>query len=161
MVFLLVLLLAAFIISLLRGGFEMVAAGLIKAWKTFQSMWWRVLAGIVLAGFIQTLLPKAVISEWIGPASGFAGILIGSFLGMILTGGPFVTIPVIASIYGAGAAEGPIIALLAAANLTRLQGLFVMEIPFFGNRVALTRYVICLLFPPLVGVMGSGLYKLF
>ena len=97
MVFLLVLLVAAFIVSLIRGGFQMAAEGLKKGWKTFQSMWWRVLAGIVLAGFIQILLPKAMISEWIGPASGFTGVFIGTFIGMILTGGAFVTIPVIAS----------------------------------------------------------------
>ena len=161
MIFLLVLVAAAFVLSMWRGGFPMIIDGLSKGWKTFQTMWWRVLAGMILAGFIQVLLPKVLIAEWIGPASGFTGIFIGTFVGMILTGGAFVIIPVIASIYVAGAAEGPIIALLAAANLTRIQGLFVMEIPFFGNKIALTRFVICLFIPPLVGLMGSGLFRFF
>ena len=161
MIFLIALVGAAIILSLFRGGLPMVIDGLSKGWKTLQTMWWRVLAGILLAGFIQVLLPKALIAEWIGPASGFTGIFIGTFVGMILTGGAFVIIPVIASIYVAGAAEGPIIALLAAANMTRIQGLFVMEIPFFGTRIALTRFVVCLFLPPLVGIVGSGLFKLF
>ena len=161
MIFLIVLVAAAFVFSFWRGGFPMIMDGLEKGWKTFQMMWWRILAGIVLGGFIQILLPKALVAEWIGPASGSTGIFIGTFIGMILTGGPFVIIPVIASIYGAGAAEGPIIALLAAANMTRIQGLLVMEIPFFGARVALTRFVICLFIPPLTGLAGSGLFKLF
>jgi len=161
MIFLIALVGAAIILSLFRGGWPMIIDGLRKGGKTLQSMWWRVLAGILLAGFIQILIPKALIAEWIGPASGLTGIFIGTFVGMILTGGAFVIIPVIASIYGAGAAAGPIIALLAAANMTRIQGLLVMEIPFFGARIALTRFIICLFFPPLIGVVGSGLFKLF
>ena len=62
----------------------MVMKGLGKGGKTLQSMWWRVLAGILLAGFIQNLLPKALIAEWIGPVSGMAGIFIGAFVGMIM-----------------------------------------------------------------------------
>lgn len=161
MIFLIVLVVAAFAFSMWRGGFPMILDGLNKGWKTLQMMWWRVLAGIILAGFIQILLPKAMVAEWIGPASGFTGIFIGTFVGMILTGGAFVIIPVIASIYGAGGAEGPIIALLAAANMTRVQGLLTMEIPFFGARIAITRFVICLFIPPIVGLVGSGLFKLF
>lgn len=67
----------------------------------------------------------------------------------------------IASIYTAGAAEGPIIALLTAANLSRIQALFVIEIPFFGTRIALSRYIICLFMPPLIGIVGSALFRLF
>ena len=117
--------------------------------------------GIVLAGFIQVLLPKTLIADWIGPSSGLIGILIGSLTGMVLMGGPYVIFPIIASIYTAGAAEGPIIALLTAANLSRIQGLFVLEIPFFGTRIALSRYLICLFMSPLIGIVGSALFRLF
>ena len=69
--------------------------------------------------------------------------------------------PVIASVYAAGAAAGPIIALITAANLVRIQGLLIMEIPFFGARIALSRYILCLLMPPLVGLAGSALFRFF
>jgi uncharacterized membrane protein YraQ (UPF0718 family) len=95
-----------------------------------------------------------------GPTSGMIGILAGSFAGMILTGGAFVVIPIIGSIYAAGAGAGPIIALLTAANLTRIQGLIAIEIPIFGMRISMTRYVICLLVPPVIGFLGSVVFRL-
>ncbi len=147
--------------AFLKGGWPLIIEGFRKSYETLLTMWWRVLLGILLGGFIQVLIPRTLVAEWIGPASGLIGILIGSFVGMIITGGAFVVIPVIASIYTAGASAGPIIALITAANLIRIQGVFVWEIPFFGTRIALTRYVICLFIPPLVGLAGSALFRLF
>ncbi len=117
--------------------------------------------GIILAGFVQVLIPKETIANWLGPASGIIGILIGSFAGMILTGGAFVVIPLISSIYEAGAGAGPIIALLTAANLTRIQGLIAIEIPIFGLRIAIARYILCLFVPPIVGFSGNILFGFF
>ncbi len=151
----------ALFVAFLRGRWPLVIDGLRKSCRLLLSMWWRMVLGILLAGFIQVLLPKTLIADWIGPSSGLIGILIGSLTGMVLTGGPFVIFPIIASIYTAGAAEGPIIALLTAANLSRIQALFVIEIPFFGTRIALSRYLICLFMPPLVGIVGSALFRLF
>jgi uncharacterized membrane protein YraQ (UPF0718 family) len=147
--------------AFLRGRGALVVEGLRRGYRSLMSMWWRVLMGIALAGFVQTLIPKAVIAEWIGPRSGVIGILLGSLAGMVLTGGPFVVIPIIASIYTAGAGAGPIIALLTAANLTRIQSLFVMEMPFFGSRISVSRYMICLFVPPIIGLVGSVLFRLF
>ena len=144
-----------------KGGWPKIIESLRKGYETLMTMWWRVLLGILLGGFIQVLIPRALVAEWIGPASGLIGILIGSFVGMIITGGAFVVVPVIASIYTAGASAGPIIALLTAANLVRIQGIFIWEIPFFGARIALSRYIICLFIPPIVGLIGGALFRLF
>ena len=161
LIILLALIVTAMTVAFFRGGSSLITDGLKKGGRNLRTMWWRVLLGILLGGFIQVLIPGTLIAEWIGPASGLIGILIGSFAGMILTGGAFVVIPIIASIYSAGAAEGPIIALLTAANLTRIQGLLVLDIPFFGTRIAMSRFVICLFIPPLVGLAGSALFRLF
>lgn len=155
------LVVTALLTTFLKGGWPLVIDGFRKSYGTLLSMWWRVLLGILLGGFIQILIPRTLVAEWIGPASGVIGILIGSVAGMFITGGAFVIMPVIASIYTAGAAAGPIIALITAANLIRVQGLFVMEIPFFGTRIALSRYFICLFIPPLVGLAGSALIRWF
>ena len=148
-------------VTFMRGGWPQIIEGLRKGYETLKTMWWRVLLGILLGGFIQVLVPRALVADWIGPASGLIGILIGSVVGMIITGGAFVVVPVIASIYTAGASAGPIIALLTAANLVRIQGIFIWEIPFFGARIALSRYFICLFIPPIVGLIGAALFRLF
>jgi uncharacterized membrane protein YraQ (UPF0718 family) len=155
-----ILVIVAFIFAFQRGGWKLPIAGLKQAGSIFLSVWWRLLLGIILGGLIQVLIPKSLIADWLGPSSGFTGILIGSFVGIVVTGGAYVIIPIIASIYAAGAGAGPIIALLTAANLVRLHGLFVLQIPFFGFRIAITRYVICLLIPPIVGLAGNEIFKL-
>jgi len=158
----LILLVGATLLAVFKQGrWTLVVKGLQRSRIILLSMWWKALLGITLAGFVQVLIPGETIADWMGPASGMIGILTGSFAGMILTGGAFVVIPIIASIYAAGVGAGPIIAFLTAAHLTRIQGLITFEIPIFGIRVSMTRYVICLFVPPAIGFIGSGIFQLF
>jgi uncharacterized membrane protein YraQ (UPF0718 family) len=158
----LILLVAATLLAVFKqGSWALVVEGLHRSRVILFSMWWKVLLGIILAGFVQILIPKETIANWMGPASGVIGVLTGSLAGMILTGGAFVVIPIIGSIYAAGAGAGPIIALLTAANLTRIQGLITIEIPIFGIRISMTRYLICLFVPPVIGFLGSAVFRLF
>jgi Mg2+/citrate symporter len=55
----------------------------------FISMLPKVLAGCLTAAFLAILLPRETINRWVGADSGFKGILIATFAGVILPGGPF------------------------------------------------------------------------
>jgi uncharacterized membrane protein YraQ (UPF0718 family) len=150
----------AMVIVLWRGRWQLLISGLKQSGKTFRSMWPRLVLGFTMGGLIQVLIPSSVIAEWLGPTSGLKGILIGSYAGIIMVGGPFVTMPILASIYTAGAGPGPVIALLASMNLLSFSALLTMSIPFLGARIALTRYAVCLFISPLVGLLGSAVYQL-
>ncbi len=150
----------ATIIALWKGRLPLLISGLKEAGLTFTSMWYRLLLGFTLGGLIQVLIPSPLIAEWLGPASGLKGILIASYAGIIMTGGPYVTLPIIASIYAAGAGPGPIIALLASMNLLSLPTILTWEIPFLGAKIAITRYVVCLFVPPFIGLMGAAVFQL-
>ena len=143
-----------------RGRLPLLISGFKQAGLTFKSIWLRALIGITLGGLIQVLLPTALIAEWLGPASGLKGILIGSYAGFIISGGPYFSLPIIASLYAAGAGVGPIIAFLASIHLVDIRMLVTWQIPFLGTRIALTRYVVCLFVPPLVGFAGGALYEM-
>lgn len=156
---LLVLLFIAIVTALWRGGWQLLFSGLRQTGSTLKSMWLRVLLGMTLGGLIQVLIPSAVIAEWLGPASGLKGILIGSYVGIIMGGGPYVTLPIIASIFKAGAGAGPVIALLTGGILS-VQGLITWQIPLLGAKIAFTRYIVCLFVPPLVGLAGGAVYQL-
>lgn len=153
------MLVVAVAIALWRGGLGLIVTGLKQAWLTFKSVWVQILLGFTLGGMINVLVPSSLIAEWLGPASGMKGILIASYVGIIIAGGPYVTLPVIASIYEAGAGPGPVIALLTSSILG-LQNLIVWSIPFVGVKIALIRYAICLLVPPLAGLVGSYIFQL-
>jgi uncharacterized membrane protein YraQ (UPF0718 family) len=150
----------ALAIAFWKGRWQLLVSGLKRGCNIFKSMWLRILIGITLGGLIQVLIPHELIAEWIGPESGLKGILIGSYVGVISIGGPHVRMPIIASIYTAGAGAGPIIALLIAMNLLSLQMLLTWQIPFFGVKVPLASYIACLFIPPLAGLVGGGIYEL-
>ncbi len=150
----------AMVIAVWRGGWQLLISGFKQAGLTFKTIWFRLVLGFTLGGLIQVLIPRSLVAEWLGPASGLKGILIGSYAGVLMTGGPYVALPVITSIYTAGAGPGPIIALLASMNLLGLLGLFTWQIPLLGAKVALTRYGVCFFIPPLIGLAGGTLYQL-
>ena len=146
--------------TLWRGGPRLFGSGLVEGWKTLRSMWFRLVLGFTLGGMVQLLVPGPLIAEWLGPASGLKGILIASYAGIILTGGPYVTLPVIASIYAAGAGPGPVVSLLASMGLLSLPTILTWEIPFLGVRLAVVRYIVCLAVPPLAGLAASVVFGL-
>ncbi len=152
------LVLLALIAALARGGWETASSGFSQAGHLFSTVWPRLLLGLTLGGLIRVLIPSALIAKWLGHTSGFRGILIGSYIGIIMPGGPYVTLPVIASIYRAGAGVGPVIALLTGRSLLGIQMLIVWQIPFLGIELPLARYIACLVIPPLVGLAGAAAF---
>jgi len=150
----------AIVIAFWKGRWRLIASGLKQGIKTFQSLWLRVLLGFALGGMVQVLIPRELVAEWLGPASGLKGILIGTFIGVFMTGGPYVRMPVIASIYASGAAAGPVIALLIATPLIGLHSLIAWQIPFFGFKIPLVRYIICLLITPIAAFVGAAIFQL-
>ena len=150
----------AIIAVLWKGGWQLLLSGLKQAGHTLQSIWLRILLGFILGGMVITLIPSPLIAEWLGYTSGLKGIFIASCAGIIMPGGPYINVPIIASIYRAGAGVGPVIALLTSVSLLGLQALIVWYIPFLGAKIALTRYVVCLFIPPLVGLAGGAVYQL-
>ncbi len=69
---------------------------------------------LIMAGMIQALLPRELISKWIGEESGLRGILIGTLAGGITPGGPYVSLPVAAGFLRAGAGVGTMVAFVTA-----------------------------------------------
>ncbi|MDP3879204.1 MAG: permease [Dehalococcoidales bacterium] len=153
------LVLIAVTIAFLTGGGQLALAGLRQAGRLAGTIWFRLILGFTLGGLIQVLVPRALIARWLGPASGLKGILIGSYTGMLMSGGPYVFLPIIASIYRAGAGVGPVIALLAGRSLLGIEMLIVWQMPFFGIQLPLARFIASLLLPPLIGLAGKAVYQ--
>ncbi|MFC1966995.1 permease, partial [Chloroflexota bacterium] len=143
-----------------KGRWELTMLGLTQAGQLINTIWLRLLLGFILGGLVQVLIPAALIAKWLGHASGLKGILIGSYLGIILPGGPWITLPIIASIYRSGAGIGPIIALLIGRAMLGLHIILVWQIPFLGVEIPLARYIACLILPPLAGLAGKAVFEL-
>ena len=66
----------------------------------------------IVAGMVQSLLPRELLSKWIGAESGMRGILIGTVAGAFSPGGPYVSLPVVAGLLRSGASVGTMVAFL-------------------------------------------------
>ena len=158
---LVVLVSLAVIVALLMGGKELLFSGFLNVGRLVQTVWLRLMLGFILGGFIAVRIPSSLVTEWLGPASGLKGIIIASYTGVIIGGGgPYIAMPVLVSFMVAGADIGPVIALLTAWNLLGLRSLFIWQMPFLGVKLALSRYVACLIFPPIAGILGGLIYQL-
>jgi len=117
-----------------------------------------ILAAFFLSNALLLILPKDLIAQWIGREAGFKGILIGTLVGSITPGGPFLTFPILVAFYRAGAAVGPLIAFLTSWSLLGLQRIFIWEIPFLGFNFVLVRVIISLGVPILLGLIGQYIF---
>ena len=150
----------AMVVALWRGRWQLLVSGFKQAGLSVKSVWFRLLLGFSLGGLIQILIPSHIVAQWLGPASGLKGIIIGAYAGIVMVGGPYVTIPVITSIYAAGASPGSIIALLTSMSLISVPNLLTWTIPFLGAKLSLSRYVVCLVISPIIGFVGATAYQL-
>ncbi|MFC1968346.1 permease [Chloroflexota bacterium] len=158
---LLMLVFMAIVAALWKGRWQLLILGFKQTSRLFGSMWLRLLVGFTLGGLFQVLIPTPLVAEWLGPASGLKGILIGSYASLIVGGGgPYVSLPIVASLQAAGAGVGPIIAFLVSMTLLGVRSLIVWQIPFLGARISLSWYVVCFFVTPLIGLAGGAVYEL-
>ncbi|MFW6216770.1 MAG: permease, partial [Desulfohalobiaceae bacterium] len=100
--FLLVMTLGLFVLARKkRDGSHM--SGLKQAWVMFFSLLPLLLLAFLLAGLLQAAVPPETIQSWLGEEAGWKGVVIGTFAGSLILGGPYAAFPVISSIYELGA----------------------------------------------------------
>ena len=122
-------------------------------WATFTRTLPLLIVAFIIVGYVNALEPQSLVRNWIGPDSGFRGVLIGSIAGMLLPGGPYVVFPLIGTLYSTGAGMGPTLAMITSwAALALLSVSF--ELPFLGWRFTLIRLGLGFIVPVLVGSAG-------
>jgi uncharacterized membrane protein YraQ (UPF0718 family) len=149
---------ALFIYALIRDQ-QIALTGLKLAGSTLWQNLVMLLAGFLIAGLMQVLLPKELISKWLGAQAGGKAIWIGCLVGGLFPGSPYSTFPIVASLYQSGAGLGAVVGFITAWALwsvTRLP----IEMALLDPKVALIRYAITFVVPPAAGYLASGLSKL-
>ncbi len=113
----------------------------------------------LLAGVVQVIIPKAVISQWLGQDSGIKGIIIGSVAGSLLPGGPFVTLPIVMGFAKVGASIPVLVAMIAGWALLSVARIPI-EVGILGPRLALIKLASVVVLAPLAGLIARALVKL-
>jgi len=129
------------------GSFK---SGIILGWKIFKRNLLLLLIGFTLVGFVNLLSPTQLIRDLIGPESGFRGIMLAEFIGMLLPGGPYAVFPIIEILYREGAGLASAITIITSwATLGLISVTF--ELPFMGWRFSAIRWGLGLAIPFMAG----------
>ena len=146
-----------FIIATVNGGGANVA-GLKSALRMLLDILPLLIFAFIRGGLVQAMLPKDLLSRWVGVESGFRGILIGTIAGSITPGGPYVSFPIVAALMQSGAGVGTMVAFVTSWSLWAVARL-PMEIGILGWRFTVVRLISVFVFPPIAGVMASAVGK--
>jgi uncharacterized membrane protein YraQ (UPF0718 family) len=157
--FLLMLTVAAGLAALAwwRGGESLLRAGLAEGVDQLVRYALLIAVSFLAAGFAQTLIPSEWIRGALGHDSGLRGIALATAAGIATPAGPFVSLPIAATLLRAGAEPAAVVAYLTAWALLAVHRLVAWEVPILGARFALMRYAICAALPVLAGLLTRGL----
>lgn len=111
----------------------------------------------IVAGMVQALIPRELVSGWVGAESGMRGILIGTVAGGLTPGGPYVSLPLAAGFLRSGAGVGTMVAFLTAWSLVAVTRL-PMEVGIMGWKFTLVRILCTFFFPPIAGLLAQAFF---
>ena len=140
-----------------RGGGEHIL-GLKTAGNLLLQIAPLLIFAFIVAGMVQTLIPQEIISKWVGVESGFRGILIGTLMGSLTPGGPFVSMPIAAGLLRTGAGIGTMVSFITAWSLLAVMRL-PMEVGLMGWKFTLIRLACTFFFPPIAGLIANKLFS--
>jgi hypothetical protein len=119
----------------------------------------RIGAGVIGSGFIAEVLPKALVASWIGPGSGFMGVLIATLGGALTPGGPVVGFSIGAAALKSGAGAPQVIAYSTAWALYAIHRLVIWEVPLMPARLVWLRAAVSLPLPFIAAAAAMLLAK--
>lgn len=125
---------------LLRRPEDARASAKEGAW-TFVRLFTLILAALLLASAIGTLVPTGMVESTLGESAGPGGIVLAGLLGGLLPGGPYAVYPIVAGISDQGASLAAVLAMLTgygAIGIGRVAyGLVFFDAEIIGGRLVL------------------------
>lgn len=105
---------------------------------------------VLLAGFVEAVMPKEFIEQWLSDASGWRGILLAWIAGIVTPIAGIFGMPLVAALYKAGAGLAVIMTFLTSlATLSLIK--VPIEIGFYGWKLTAIRFGVSLFLPLLAG----------
>lgn len=109
------------------------------------------------AGFIAELVPDELARHVIGPDSGPAGIVLASFAGGAIPGGPFVSFPIVLAFAKSGAGVPQLVALTSGWAVLAFHRMVVWELPVMGGSFVILRLASSVVLPAISGFAAQAL----
>lgn len=136
------------------NGAEAFHHSIQESWHLFQFIFPRVGAAVLIAAFLQILVPREIVSRLIGEKAGISSIFIATVAGIFTPGGPLTSFPIVIALYASGANKGALVAYLSAWAMVGAQRILVWELPLMGPDFTLIRVGSSLILPILAGIIA-------
>jgi uncharacterized membrane protein YraQ (UPF0718 family) len=136
----------------------LVPEGLKAGGKLFREILPAMVLAFIAAGMVSVILPRELMSRWLGEQSGLRGLMIATLAGSLTPGGPFVQFPIVAALFKAGAGVAPLMTYITAWSILGVNRFLVYEAPLLGWRLSLTRMAASLVFPMIIGLLTRFLW---
>ena len=119
----------------------------------------RIALGVIGSGYIAAVIPQEIITGWLGPNSGWFGVLTATIAGAATPGGPVIGFSIGAVALKSGGGTPQVIAYVIAWALFAFQRLILWEIPFMPARFVWFRAAVSLPFPFLAAALAMAIGK--
>jgi len=117
----------------------------------------RVGAAMIIAAFLQVMLPRQLVARLIGDKAGPRSVFIATLGGALTPGGPLTSFPIIVALHASGANKGALVAYLLSWAMLGVQRIFVWEFPLMGPDFTLLRVTASFLLPVAAGLIALRL----
>jgi uncharacterized membrane protein YraQ (UPF0718 family) len=141
-----------------RNGPKVLKASLREGSMDFVNIVPRIALGVIGSGYIAGVMPQEIITGWLGPNSGWFGVLAAAIAGAATPGGPVVGFSIGAVALKAGGGPPQVLAYVIAWALFAFQRLLLWEIPFMPARFVWFRAV-SLPFPFLAAAIAMAIWR--
>lgn len=137
-----------------REGQDRFVAILVGDVGVMAYMMPKVLAGCLIGTLIALLLPREVVTRWVGAESGWLGFVIAFLAAAILPGNPLTIFPVAGALLVVGADVGAVVVFITTWALIGYQRALVWELPFLGPDFMIWRIIVSLPLPFIAGILA-------
>lgn len=131
-------------------GSQVFNTAVSNSWTQIKGFVPIIILAVILAAFAETLMPKNFAENWLSESSGWRGILLAWGAGIITPGAGLVGMPLVATLYKAGAGL-PVL----MTYITSLATLSLMKLPieasFYGWKITFIRVGVSLILPLIAG----------
>ncbi|QKT04871.1 permease [Ectothiorhodospiraceae bacterium 2226] len=144
---------------LYREGWTALSAASLNTFGLLALLVPILAAALLVSGYVQQLLPRERLQQWLGGRGGWRGLAVATVAGALTPGGPFAAFPLVAALYRAGVGAPVCVAYLTAWSTLGLHRIIIWEVPLLGEGFVLLRYLASLPLPFLAGWITAALLR--
>ncbi len=134
-----------------QGGAELLHQRLLVAFDLLLRVAPLIVGALILAQFLQRLIPQDRMRRWLGAESGLRGLVLATTAGAVTPGGPFAAFPLVLAFQRSGADFGASVAYVTAWSVLSFHRVLIFELPLLGPEFTWLRLLVSLPMPIAAG----------